>query len=190
MDLKSTSTKRISRWLTCLTAFFVTTTSQALDTKRFDAPAPKRAGYLTFATPKNLRFAPARIVADRGALIMPSPVIPKINVKPVETNSSLEQGEFPVFDYSDSADPDPAIPDAGKLEIPKIAPPVELPLADPFVTGNSSSINSTAELIKIFDRSRVETGNSNIVIPFMPPYTVTPENMTVTSRSVYRRINR
>ena len=190
MDLTSTSTIRISRWLTCLTVFFAITTSKALDTKRFDAPAPKRAGYLTFASPKNLRFVQAPIVADRGALIMPSAVIPEINVKPVETNSSIEQGEFPVIDYNDSADSDPAIPDAGNLEIPKIAPPVELPLADPFASGNSSSINSTDELMNIFDRSRVGTGNSNIAVPFMPPYTVTPENMKVTSRSVYRRINR
>ncbi len=190
MDLTSTSTIRKLRWLFCLTAFFIFTTSYAFDTKRFDAPPPKRPGYLSFTSPQKLRFAPAPIVADRSSLILPMTITISTENDSGDANASLKEIEFPVNDYADSPAGDSEIDDARELEIPKIAPPIELPMADPFAGGNSDAINSTDELMKVFDQSRIEVGNSRIAIPFVPPYTVAPESMKISSRSTYRRVNR
>ena len=56
---------------------------------------------------------------------------------------------------------------------------MELPLADPFSAANSDAINSTDELMKVFDRSKIDAGNARIAIPFVPPYTVAPESMKI-----------
>ena len=190
MDLIITSTIRKLRWLPSLMAFFMFTASHAFETKRFDAPPPKRSSYLSFASPKKLRFAPAPIVADRGALIMTTAITPAEGGNSIESNATLEESEFPVVDYADSPSGETDIADSGKFEIPQIAPPVELPLADPFAGGGSDSISSTDELMKVFDQSRIEVGNRRIAIPFVPPYTVAPESMKISSRSTYRRVQK
>ena len=102
MDLIITSTIPKLRWLPSLMAFFMFTASHAFETKRFDAPPPKRSSYLSFASPKKLRFAPAPIVADRGALIMPVTITPAEGGNSIESNATLEESEFPVVDYADS----------------------------------------------------------------------------------------
>lgn len=190
MDLISTSTIRKLRWFFCLTAFFIFKTSHAFDTKRFDAPPPKRPGYLSFTSPQKLRFAPAPIVADRSALILSMKIPASSEDNSVDANASLNESEFPIVDYDGSSAGEPETDDSGKLEIPQIAPPIELPMADPFAEGNSDTINSTDELMKVFDQSRIEVGNTRIAIPFVPPYTVAPESMKISSRSTYRRVNR
>ena len=189
MDLIITSTIRKLRWLPSLMAFFMFTASHAFETKRFDAPPPKRSSYLSFASPKKLRFAPAPIVADRGALLSVT-TTPTEGGNSIESNATLEESEFPVVDYADSPFGETDIADSGELEIPQIAPPVELPLADPFAGGGSDSISSTDELMKVFDQSRIEVGNRRIAIPFVPPYTVAPESMKISSRSTYRRVQK
>ena len=175
MDLTSTSSISKSRWLLSLLAFLTYSESHAFETKRFDAPPPKRPGYLSFATPPTLRFAPAPIVADRRDLLLPSVVTPSAEINLIETNATVEESEAP---------------DLGNLEIPQVAPPMELPLADPFSAANSDAINSTDELMKVFDRSKIDAGNARIAIPFVPPYTVAPESMKISSRSTYRRVRR
>ena len=190
MDLISNSTIRRLRWLPCLTTFFIFTATHAIETKRFDAPPAKRTSYLTLAAPKKLRFAPAPITADRGALIMPATIIPTVEDNIIESNATSEESEFPVVDYADSPPGENDIADSGKLEIPQIAPPVELPLADPFSGGNLDAISSTDELMEVFDQSKIEAGNARIPIPFIPPYMVAPESMKISSRSTYKRVQK
>ena len=190
MDLTSTSSISKSRWLLSLLAFLTYSESHAFETKRFDALPPKRPGYLSFAAPPTLRFAPAPIVADRRNLLLPSVVTPSAEINLIETNATVEESDFPVTDYSESPEEEVEAPDLGNLEIPQVAPPMELPLADPFSAANSDAINSTDELMKVFDRSKIDAGNARIAIPFVPPYTVAPESMKISSRSTYRRVRR
>ena len=121
MDLIITSTIRKLRWLPSLLAFFMFTASHAFETKRFDAPPPKRSSYLSFASPKKLRFAPAPFVADRGALLMSATITPAEGGKSMESNATLEESEFPVVDYADSPSGETDIADSGEFEIPQIA---------------------------------------------------------------------
>ena len=39
------------------------------ETKRFDAPPPKRTTYLKFAPPKSLRYAPAKLKLTAGTFL-------------------------------------------------------------------------------------------------------------------------
>jgi len=56
---------------------------------------------------------------------------------------------------------------------------------------NTTSVNSTDELLQVFETPDFDTSRSRMQnIPFVPPYTVTPDSMRMANRATYRRIQR
>ena len=68
-----------------------------------------------------------------------------------------------------------------------------LPLADPFEEMSNSSIDSTDDLMEVFESSSSSQSmlqGQGGIIPFIPPYSVTPDNLKITNRATYRRVQR
>jgi len=168
--------------------------ASALDTKRFDAPPPSRGQYLAFAKPSTLRYGTSPLPVDRRKLIVTP--ISQITVTTViqENNASVKSTEtgFPLYPVADTNSSSPIRPTAKLFQnLPNVAPPVALPLSDPFEEVNSLGINSTDELLQVFESSTFPSPRSNIQdIPFVPPYTVAPDNMRVSSGATYQRRQR
>ena len=170
-----------------------------IETKRFDAKPKERLKYLNYMMPKKLSFSAPAIEADRGNLLITiseSTLVPS-NMIEVESNRSAEPS-FPVVSYDDpetteTFDLDPEIPDS----LPDINDNVlideALPLADPFEEMSNTSVNSTDDLLDVFENATIPSGsnrNAEMIIPFIPPYSSMPDNLTITNQSTYRRVQR
>ena len=75
--------------------------------------------------------------------------------------------------------------------LPQSPPPNSLPLADPFEGVSGMDVGSTDELLNVFDELRVDSRTVRMNnIPFIPPYTVAPDNLKVGTKATYRRVSR
>lgn len=169
-----------------------------IETKRFDAKPKERLKYLNYMMPKELRFSAPAIEADRGNLLVivsePTPV--PSNVIETDSNQSAEPS-FPVVSYDDpetteafdlNSDIPDSIPDINNVSIDQA-----LPLADPFEEMSNTSVNSTDDLLDVFENATIPSSsnrNADMIIPFIPPYSSMPDNLTITSQSTYRRVQR
>jgi hypothetical protein len=170
-----------------------------IETKRFDAKPKERLKYLNYMMPKELRFSAPAIEADRGNLLVivsePSPV--SSNIIEVESNQSAEPS-FPVVSYDDAEttetfDLNSDNPDSSRDINDNVSIDEALPLADPFEEMSNSSVNSTDDLLDVFENTTFPSGsnrNSGMIIPFIPPYSSMPDNLTITNQSTYRRVQR
>ncbi|MDG1326491.1 MAG: hypothetical protein P8P49_12065 [Opitutales bacterium] len=186
--------KHFRRTLHILSVLFFVFQVSALDTKRFDSPPPARGQYLAFSKPITLRYGTSQLPVDRRKLIMTP--ISQITVTTVtrennESENSIDSG-FPLFPSPDKNSSSQIRPTAKLFQnLPNVAPPVALPLSDPFEEVNSIGINSTDELLQVFESSTFSSPRSSIQdIPFVPPYTVAPDNMRVSSGATYQRRQR
>jgi hypothetical protein len=124
-----------------------------------------------------------------------TPVPP--NIIEAESNQSAEPS-FPVVSYdeaettetfdlnSDNPDSLPGINDNVSID-------EALPLADPFEEMSNTSVNSTDDLFDVFENATIPSGsnrNAEMIIPFIPPYSSMPDNLTITNQSTYRRVQR
>jgi hypothetical protein len=124
-----------------------------------------------------------------------TPVPP--NIIEVESNQSAEPS-FPVVSYDDpettgTFDLDSDIPDSLPNIKDNISIDEALPLADPFEEMSNTSVNSTDDLLDVFENTTFPSGsnrNSGMIIPFIPPYSSMPDNLTITNQSTYRRVQR
>jgi hypothetical protein len=112
----------------------------------------------------------------------------------VESNSTAQSGSN-ALPESSSINENSDLEERPPLElfqnIPAVAPPVSLPMSDPFEEVNSVGIDSTDELLDVFESSSFSSPRGNVQdIPFVPPYTVAPDNMRITTRSTYQRRQR
>lgn len=170
-----------------------------IDTKRFDAKPKERLKYLNYMMPKELRFSAPAIEADRGNLLLivsePTPV--PSNIIEADSNQSAEPS-FPVVSYDD-----PETTEIFDLnsDIPESMPDINsnvsideaLPLADPFEEMSNTSVNSTDDLLDVFENATIPSSsnrNADMIIPFIPPYSSMPDNLTITNQSTYRRVQR
>ena len=170
-----------------------------IETKRFDAKPKERLKYLNYMMPKELRFSAPAIEADRGNLLVivseSTPVPP--NIIEVESNQSAEPS-FPVVSYDDvettetfdlNSDISNSLPDIND----NVSIDEALPLADPFEEMSNTSVNSTDDLFDVFENATIPSGsnrNADMIIPFIPPYSSMPDNLTITNQSTYRRVQR
>ena len=165
-----------------------------LETKRFDAKTPERSKYLNYMMPQGLRFSEPSLQADRGNLlvlnIIPAPATE--DVSPVDTNQTVDP-VFPIVPYEE-VDTSLSIPDeVGQFDSSNLDSEETLPLADPFEEMSNSSIDSTDDLMDVFESSSSSKSmlqGQGTVIPFIPPYSVTPDNLKITNRATYRRVQR
>lgn len=162
-------------------------TTYAVDLKRFDAPKPERASYLSFRAPPRLRFTPLPVPADRTKLIRMDVTL-KPETPKQEDNSTVSPPDFPIVEYSTDDRPSSVkIPS----RIPQMAPSSVLPLADPFEGVDGTNVGTTDELLDVFDQLRISSRPSGMKpIPFIPPYTVAPDNMKIETKARYRRVQR
>ena len=170
-----------------------------IETKRFDAKPKERLKYLNYMMPNELRFSTPAIEADRGNLLVivseSTPVPP--NIIEVESNQSAEPS-FPVVSYDDvettetfdlNSDISNSLPDIND----NVSIDEALPLADPFEEMSNTSVNSTDDLFDVFENATIPSGsnrNADMIIPFIPPYSSMPDNLTITNQSTYRRVQR
>ena len=184
--LKFKNFTRISIGLSIL--FFIFKAS-AIDTKRFDAPPLARPQYLTFTQPQDLRYKEVHPDVDRRKLLMPSDM--KLVTVTVVTDSNTtyqNQPEFPLIGDDSNSSQNAFKPLANPV-MPRSNP--VLPLSDPFSGVDSSSVNSTDELLQVFESSSFNSPRQSMQnIPFVPPYTITPDSMRMTNRATYQRIQR
>jgi hypothetical protein len=170
-----------------------------IETKRFDAKPKERLKYLNYMMPKELRFSAPAIEADRGNLLVivsEPPPVPS-NIIEVESNQSADLS-FPVVSYDDSEtagtfDLNSDIPYSSPNINDNVSIDEALPLADPFEEMSNSSVNSTDDLLDVFENATVPSSsnrNSDMIIPFIPPYSSMPDNLTITNQSTYRRVQR
>ena len=170
--------------------------SKALDTKRFDAPKPKRPAYLTFAKPAPLRFTISPLPVDRLALVLPpaplsagstvsGPVLP-------DQNATAAIPQPPPASGLDGNSSTSAPEGIGSLPfIPRTAPSETLPLSDPFEGMDGFGPDSTDELLRLLETSEVDgRGSLRQPTPFVPPYTVAPDGMRMSNKATYRRVQR
>lgn len=179
-------------WLTGI-LFFVFQAS-ALDMKRFDAPDLERGKYLAFTKPVSLTYGSSTLPIDRRKLISPSTIKIVTTTSIEESNSTVRAGTT-VFPSIPSNLQDPSTTERPPVElfknIPAVAPPISLPLTDPFEDVNSVGIDNTDELLEVFESSSFSSPRGSMQdIPFVPPYTVAPDNMRVTNRATYQRRQR
>lgn len=187
--------KLLLRTSVILSVLFLVFQVRAIDTKRFDAPPPSRGEYLAFTKPINFRYGISPAKVDRTKLIMPPTIQIVTTTVEKETNSSIvssETNDFPLLPFQDdNSSSGTYMPSLNFPNIPNIAPPVGLPLTDPFEEVNSLGIDSTDELLEVFESSSMRTPRSSMQnIPFVPPYTVAPDNMRVTNKATYQRRQR
>lgn len=159
-----------------------------LDLKKFDPPPPKRDKYLAFSSPPSLRYAPVPLEADRLTLIRLEIPKEKPPAKPVEETNASDEPEFPVVTYST----EPQAPSGFPPPVISVSPPPsKLPLADPFEGVVDSDVGSTDELLDVFDQLRIDSRAVRMnAIPFIPPYTVAPDNLKIGTKATYRRVPR
>jgi hypothetical protein len=164
-----------------------------VEAKRFDAPQVSRPQYLAFMQPPTLRYNSSPLPVDRRKLILPPSAIVVTTTLNQELNATSSDGDnFPLIAFSDdnssyrvTSQPMPP------QNIPLLAPPVSLPLTDPFEDVGALGIDSTDELLQVFESSSLGTPRSSMQnIPFVPPYTVAPDNLRVTTRATYQRRQR
>ena len=160
-------------------------------TKRFVAKPKERLKYLNYMMPKELRFSAPAIEADRGNLLVivsePTPV--PSNIIETDSNQSAEPS-FPVVSYDDpetteAFDLDSDIPDSIP-DINNVSIDQALPLADPFEEMSNTSVNSTDDLLDVFENATIPSSsnrNADMIIPFIPPYSSMPDNLTITHQS-------
>jgi hypothetical protein len=168
-----------------------------LETKRFDAPPPERAPYLSFAKPTSLSFSISPLPVDRLKLVLPpKPIVIKTSpAQPTpDANATSGSPEPPLgttnTDGNASADPQfsPRIPSPF---FPQDAPHDSLPLSDPFENINSFDVDSTDELLRILETSDGNNNGSSLMpTPFVPPFTVASDGMRISSKATYRRVKR
>lgn len=154
-------------------------------------------GYLAFHSPPKLAFSPLVASADRGTLLRLGNPISSLTASSTDDVNASDQVEFPLTAYGDSDTNQSAI-----YQIPKISeePVLEssnpnlLPPADPFVapqTTSYGSINTTDELMKVFEEEMDSTRSTNQTgFQFLPPYTLERGNMLMKSGATYTRMQR
>jgi hypothetical protein len=104
--------------------------------------------------------------------------------------SSESQPDFPLIGGADN-NATATTPSFRPLANPSYNSGPVLPLSDPFNGVDSSSVNSTDELLQVFESTDFDTPRTTFQnIPFVPPYTVTPDSMRMTNRATYQRIQR
>ena len=191
--MNNLKTKHLLRTSFILGFLLFTFKVSAIDTKRFDAPPLARPEYLTFSQPQELHYKSTAPSVDRRKLLLPSDmkIVTVTVVSSNDTNSSANsQPGFPLIGNEDnrsSSQPAYRPLSASPLSNPN---PV-LPLSDPFGGMNTTSVNSTDELLQVFETPDFDTSRSRMQnIPFVPPYAVTPDSMRMTNRATYRRIQR
>ncbi len=168
-----------------------------LDTKRFDAPPPERAPYLSFAKPTPLSFSTSPLPVDRLKLVLPpKPIVIKTSpAQPsADANATSSPPELPLAttspDGNASADPQVS-PRTPSPFFPQDAPQDSLPLSDPFENINSFDVDSTDELLRILETSDGNNNGSSLMpTPFVPPFTVASDGMRISSKATYRRVKR
>ena len=106
-----------------------------VEAKRFDAPQVSRPQYLAFVQPPTLRYNSSPLPVDRRKLILPpSAIVVTISTSNQEANATSSDGDdFPLIAFSDDnssykVTSQPMAPQ----NMPLLAPPVSLPLTDPF----------------------------------------------------------
>ena len=161
--------------------------SFGIDLKRFDAPEPQRVSYLSFKSPPRLRYTPLPSAVDRTKLIMLDITL-QAGPSKQEDNSTESSPDFPIVEYS--ADNEASSVKI-RPQIPQDAPTSSLPLADPFEGVDETNVGTTDELLDVFDQMRIAPQSANLnQIPFIPPYTIAPDNMKIETKSSYRRVQR
>jgi hypothetical protein len=176
-----------------MSVLFCILQSSVILAKRFDAPQASRSQYLAFSQPPTLRYESSPLPVDRRKLILPPSAIVVTTTLNQEVNATSSDGnDFPLIAFNDdnSSYQVKSKPMAPR-NIPLLAPPVSLPLTDPFEDVGALGIDSTDELLEVFESSSLNTPRSSMQnIPFVPPYTVAPDNLRVTTRSTYQRRQR
>ena len=176
-----------------MSVLFCILQSSVILAKRFDAPQASRSQYLAFSQPPTLRYESSPLPVDRRKLILPPSAIVVTTTLNQEVNATSSDGnDFPLIAFNDdnSSYQVKSKPMAPR-NIPLLAPPVSLPLTDPFEDVGALGIDSTDELLEVFESSSLNTPRSSIQnIPFVPTYTVAPDNLRVTTRSTYQRRQR
>jgi len=170
-----------------------------LETKRFDAPQPKRPTYLSFAKPAPLRFSISPLPVDRNNIALPTRNPQFLNTSLSQVTADKNQtASSPLPSLPSGYDQNSSsVPSLRPLNqspppfLPQLVPPSVLPLSDPFQDLNSFGADSTDELLQILENSDVGTSGSSFqVSPFVPPYTVAPDGLRMRSKATYRRIKR
>ncbi len=193
--MEHSKTKFLFRTSLYMSVLFSIFKASAIDTKRFDAPPLERGRYMAFSKPVNLRYGLSPLPVDRKKLIMPPTVTVSSNTVKIDENQSVSDSDndFPLLSYDDNNVTTKVVPvtrNAPIQAIPQIAPS-NLPLTDPFADINSLGIDSTDQLLEVFENSNLRAPRSSMQdIPFVPPYTVAPDNMRVTNRATYQRRQR
>lgn len=179
----------LSLWL--IGVLFFVFQASALDMKRFDAPAPQRGKYLAFTKPVTLTYGSSPLPVDRRTLILPPTiniVTTTLTMESNSTNRSVSNTSPETLSNIENPPLEERPPLVLFQNIPAVAPPVSLPLSDPFEEVSSVGIDSTDELLDVFESSSFSSPRGNVQdIPFVPPYTVAPDNMRITTRSTYQR---
>jgi hypothetical protein len=153
-----------------------------IDLKKFDAPVPERDKYLSFNAPPSLRYIPVPLAADRSNLISTDKK-PTKSAPPKDSNASSKP-DFPIVTYT--TEPQAKSPSF----IPQSAGS-SLPLADPFEGVSRTNVGSTDELLNVFEDMKVDSRTVRVnAIPFIPPYTVAPDNLKIGTKATYRRVPR
>jgi hypothetical protein len=170
-----------------------------LETKRFDAPPPKRPTYLSFAKPTPLRFSISPQPVDRFNIALPAsqPIVQTAVVTQVSEDANAT-ATLPVpslpsqFDQNASSAPVFQSPQMNSSPfLPKLAPPNSLPLSDPFQDLDAFEADSTDELLRILENSDMgASGSSFQASPFVPPYTVAPDGLRMSNKATYKRVRR
>jgi hypothetical protein len=178
-------------------SLFYALQAYGLETKRFDAPPPERAPYLSFAKPTPLSFSISPLPVDRLKLVLPPKliVIKTSSAQPTADANATASSPEPMLgkttpDGNASTEPQvsPRIPSPF---FPQVAPQDSLPLSDPFENINSFNVDSTDELLRILETSDGNNNASSLMpTPFVPPFTVAADGMRISSKATYRRVKR
>jgi len=170
-----------------------------LETKRFDAPPPKRPTYLSFAKPTPLRFSISPQPVDRLNIARPasqpivqSSVVSQVSAEANRTASQPVPSITPQYDQNSSSAPDfQSPPENPSPFLPQLVPPASLPLSDPFQDLDAFGADSTDELLRLLENSDMgSSGSSFQASPFVPPYTVAPDGLRMSSKATYKRVRR
>jgi hypothetical protein len=181
----------LSLFVVCLFPF--NNSSAILDTKRFDAKPDQRVRYLNYGSTGPLRFSDPQPIADRGNLLVFSTLTPASEpvAPPSPENMEPPVPDFAVVSY-EGADNNSSLPDVQPLQFPAIQADVALPLADPFEEMEGEKISTTDDLLEVFESTIIPQASYPVgsSLPFIPPYSVTPDNLKISSKATYRRIER
>jgi hypothetical protein len=192
------SLTKFLRFTLIIGAFFSFIFLHGFETKRFDAPPPVQPKYLSSIRPPSLSYGSPVFVVDRRNLILPPSMQPDISASSTDLsndeNKSSAQPEFPLISFEDNSTNFPVLPvvqNSMPMQLPMKAPSQSLPLSDPFDDVSSQQINSTDELLQIFEQSSSTMQNRTTQsLPFIPPYSVAPDSMRVSAKATYKRVRR